>query len=312
VCDSTATTVIAGPLRRGGTTSPLAGGQAVLVSGLSGTVYLLYDGRRAVVDLTNTATVRALHLDGLVPRPVSPALLSVIPEAPALVAPKIPDLGGPGPQALPGFLIGDVMSVRRTAAVGGESDHFVVLAGGVQRIGLVAAELIGFATARPGTEITEVAPGVLRQVPTLGVLPVAEFPDRVDAPVTGDVAVVCASWAAGAVSVSTGDGLPLDADQVPVPLAQADADGAAVDAVFMPPGRSGYVRPAGSAASLGSMVADTGVRFPVGDPAAAKALGLPERPEPAPWSLLVLLPSGPELRRDAALVARDVLAPSPP
>jgi Type VII secretion system ESX-1, transport TM domain B len=142
------------------------------------------------------------------------------------------------------------------------------------------------------------------------VLPVSEFPDRIGTRVAGDV--VCASWAAGAVSVSTGSRLPLDGDRKPVTLAQADGDGPAVDAVFVPPGRSGYVRPAGSAAPVGSVITETGVRFAIGDTAAAKALGLPDRPDPAPWPLLMLLPSGPELRRDAALVARDVVTSDPP
>jgi type VII secretion protein EccB len=309
-CDGAGTAIVAGPLDRSGAVSPLTEGESVLVSSRSGTAYLLHDGRRAVVDLADPATVRALQLDGLAPRPVSQALLGVIPEAPAIVAPVIPDLGSPGPQALPGFLIGDVVRVPRATQTGSGSDYFVVLAGGVQRIGLVAAELIRFTTARPGTEITEVAPSAIRQIPTVGVLPVSEFPDRIGTRVVGDV--VCASWAAGAVSVSTGARLPLDGDRKPVTLAQADGDGPAVDAVFVPPGRSGYVRPAGSAAAVGSVITDTGVRFAIGDPAAAKALGLPDRPEPAPWPLLMLLPSGPELRRDAALVARDVVTSGPP
>jgi type VII secretion protein EccB len=309
-CDGAVTTVIAGPLQRVG--SPLAAEQPVLVSSRAGTAYLLYDGRRAMVDLTDAVTVRALHLEGLAARPVSQAVLSIIPEAPPIAVPVIPDFGGPGPQALPGFLVGDVVRVQRVTQTDSGNDYFVVLAGGVQRIGVVAAELIRFAAARPGTGITAVAPSVIRQVPTVGVLPVSEFPDRIDAPVGNDVPIVCASWAAGAVSVSTGAGLPLGDHQVPVTLAQADGDGPAVDAVFVPPGRSGYVRPTGSAAPVGSVVADTGVRFAVGDAAAARVLGLPGQPEPAPWSLLVLLPLGPELRRDAASVARDVVALSPP
>jgi type VII secretion protein EccB len=311
-CDGAVTTVIAGPLDPAGVVSPLTAGEPVLVSSRSGTTYLLYDGRRAVVDLTDAVTVRALHLDGVAPRPVSQAVLSIIPEAPPIAAPVIPAFGGHGPQALPGFLVGDVVRVQRATETGSGSDYFVVLAGGVQRVGLVAAELIQFATARAGTETTAVAPSAIRQVPTVAVLPVSEFPDRIDAPVGNDVPVLCASWAAGAVSVSTGGGLPLGDHQVPVTLAQSDGDGPAVDAVFIPPGRSGYVRPAGSAAPVGSVVADTGVRFAVGDADDARVLGLPERPEPAPWSLLVLLPSGPELRRAAALVARDGVALSPP
>lgn len=301
-CDGTVTTVIAGPVRSAAHNEP------VLVSSRSGTTYLLYDGRRAAVDLTDTATVYALHLDGVEPRRVSQALLSIVPEAPPIRVPTIPDVGLPGPQALAGFSIGDVVRVERADATA----YFVVLAGGVQRVGAVAADLIQFVFGRPGAEITDVAPSAIGQVPTVGVLPVAEFPERIGTPTGKDVPVLCASWSAGVVSLSTGSGLPLGEHQAPVPLAQADGDGSAIDAVYLPPGRSAYVRSAGRSASAGSVITDTGVRFAITDDDAARVLGLPEHPEPAPWSLLASLPSGPELRRDAALVVRDVVTPSQP
>jgi Type VII secretion system ESX-1, transport TM domain B len=52
------------------------------------------------------------------------------------------------------------------------------------------------------------------------------------------------------------------------------------------------------------------VRFAVHDDEAARDLGLPA-PTPAPWPVLAALPSGPELSRKAASVARDVVAGSP-
>jgi type VII secretion protein EccB len=300
-CDGAHTTVIAGPVR------PPSQGEPVLVTGRSATTYLLYDGKRAAVDLADQGIVHALHLDGVEPRPVSPAVLSLLPEVPPISAPSIPDAGLPGPGALPGFAIGDVVRVEQAEA----AEYFVVLAGGVQRISVVAADVIHSAVARPGTEITTVAAAAIEQLPTLGVLPVADFPERIGTPRGRDVPVLCASWAAGATSVSAGDGLPHDGSLTAVPLAQADGDGPAVDAVYVPPGHSAYVRSSGLAASTGSVITDTGVRFPVGDAEAVRVLGLPEHPEPAPWSLLALLPAGPELRRDAALVARDVVAPTP-
>ena len=93
-----------------------------------------------------------------------------------------------------------------------------------------------------------------------------------------------------------------------VPLAQADGAGPAVDAVFVPPGRSVYLRAGGRHAATGSVVIDTGVRFPLGDTDSAHVLGLPDEAQPAPWSLVSLLPAGLPLGRDAALVARDVIS----
>ena len=130
------------------------------------------------MSLTDPATVRALRLDGVTPRPVSPALLSLIPEAPAIAAPVIPDAGNPGPAALSGFAVGDVVRVERA----GGTEFYVVLAGGVQKIGPVTADLIRFSRARADAEITAIAPVVLQQVPTLGVLPVAAYPQRIGSP----------------------------------------------------------------------------------------------------------------------------------
>ncbi len=308
VCDDAiTTTVIAGPLT-GGAASPLAQDEPALVSSRSGRTYLLYNGKRAVVNMADTATVRALHLEGRTPRPVSQALLGIVGEAAPIAAPVIPDLGRPGPQVLPGFVIGDVVRVERASA----TEYFVVLAGGVQRIGAVAADLIQFATGRPGTEITAVAASVIAAVPTVGVLPVAEFPDRIGAPLAGDVRVLCASWAAGEVTFRAGVALPVRDQDGAVRLAQADGAGPAVDAVYLPPGRSAYIGSAGFTAGTGSVISETGVRFPVGDTESARVLGLPDRPESAPSSLLETLPLGPELDRDAALVARDTLLAESP
>jgi hypothetical protein len=207
-----------------------------------------------------------------------------------------------------GLRVGDIVRVQRAEA----DEYLVVLAGGVQRIGLVAADLILFGSARTEHQVADIAPAASRQVPMVSVLPVSEFPDRIGPPRGADIAVVCASWASGVVSLWTGAELPLDGHRVAVPLAQADGGGSAVDAVFLPPGRSAYVRAPGSPESAGWVVADTGVRFAVGDPDAARTLGLPDTAELAPWPLVMMLPAGPELRRDAALVARDVVAPGPP
>ena len=58
------------------------------------------------------------------------------------------------------------------------------------------------------------------------------------------------------------------------------------------------------------LVTDTGVRFAIHDDDAAHDLGLPA-PIPAPWPVLVTLPSGPELSRQTASVARDTVAGPP-
>jgi hypothetical protein len=125
---------------------------------------------------------------------------------------------------------------------------------------------------------------------------------------------LCASWQdpqSGHADVTfvAGDRIPTPPGQAPVTLAQADGQGPALDAVYLPPGRSAYVR-AGDAAGTRYLITDTGVRFAIHDDDAAHNLGLAE-PSPAPWPLLTLLPAGPELSRQNASVARDTVAGSP-
>lgn len=319
VCDDARgeTTVIAGPIADGA----VAHGPAVLVTprgGGAATTYLLYEGRRARVDLRHHAVVRALQLDGIVPRPVSEAVLSAIPEAPAIVPPTITAAGSPGPSTLRDHPVGSVLKVPRVDAESpSDTDYFVVLADGVQRIGHVAADLIRYTDARVGEEIPTVGAGLVGTVPVVEELPVATFPDR--GGVT-DAAVICSRWhpdPAGERSETTvlvGEVTP--APGRPVALAQADADGPAVDSVLVPAGRSAFVYSVGlTGAGQGTgslfLVDDSGVRYGIRDDDAAGSLGLDSAATPAPWPLLAVLPQGPELSRSGASVPHDRAIASP-
>ena len=307
VCDdATTTTVIGGGIR--GRPDP---GQSVLVTPRTesaATTYLLYGGWRARIDLRNHAVVRALRLDGVAPQPVSRAMLDAIPEAPQIVAPHIAGAGSPGPAPLHGFTVGTVMRVIRAEA----TDYYVVLAGGVQRIGEVAADLIRFTDSQRDRDIITVAPDVIGAVSMVDDLPVTAFPEH------GGVAhgpVLCAQWWAAAPDAGTntallvGNSLPLDG-ATPVNLVQADGHGANIDRVFMPRGRSAYVRVTGITGEGGRtgalyLVSDAGIVFGLHDEDTAKRLGLPAAVVTAPWPVLARLPRGPELGVQAASVVRD-------
>jgi type VII secretion protein EccB len=307
VCDdATTTTVIAGE-----TPGLLDSAHSALVtphSESAAMTYLLYDGWRARVDLRNHAVVRALRLESIAPRPVSRALLDALPEAPQITAPHIPGAGSPGPPPLRGFTVGTVVRVARTEA----TEYYVVLPHGVQRIGEVAADLIRFTDSQSGREIVTVAPDVIGAVPMVEDLPVTTFPERGGA---SDDAVLCAGWRASAdgsanASVLTGDSLPLGSGNTAVNLAQADGPASNVDSVFVPHGRSAYVRASaitGGGGGAGSLyvINDSGVVFGVHDDDAAKRLGLTTAAVPAPWPVLARLPRGPELSVQAASVVRD-------
>jgi ESX secretion system ATPase EccB len=307
VCDdATGTTVIAGDVRGDG----FVPARSVLVTPRgesAASTYLLYDGWHAKVDLRNRAVVRALKLDGVTPRPVSRVLLDSTPEAPAIAAPHIPDAGSPSP--VPGFPVGSVVRVAGAAA----NEYYVLLARGVQRIGVVTAELIRFTDSQNNRDIATVAPDVIGAVPILDTLRVSTFPERGG---VSDDAIMCARWRLGPAGANTavvvGNSMSSDGAGRMV-LAQADAAGPSVDAVAIPMGRSAYVRAIaiGAAdASTGALyfVSDSGVVFGLRDEDTAKNLGLTGAPVPAPWPVLARLPRGPELSKDAASVARDSVA----
>ncbi len=286
----------------------LNAGEAILSTpGPGAPAYLLYAGRRAVVDLSDAVAVRALRLEGRAPRVVSQALLNAVPEAPPIAAPHIGGARGRS-AGLPGFAVGSVLRITR----GDGDEYYAVLAGGAQRIGAVAADLLRFSDSHGLANAVTVAPDVIRDAPVVTTLPVAGFPDR--APSLADAGdTVCVTRDAAAagenVAFSSGDRLPLPSGRTPVALAQADGPGPALDAVYLPPGRSAYVA-GGGRADTRYLVADTGVRFAVADDDAAHDLGLPAAVA-APWPVLAALPMGPELSRRNASVARDVASGCP-
>jgi type VII secretion protein EccB len=192
-----------------------------------------------------------------------------------------------------------------------------VLTDGVQRVGQLAADLVRFTNSQGTRTVISVAPDVIRSAPAVTRLPVSGFPDQAKTPrLTGD-ASLCAAWThvpSGDVDISFSVGrLPLPDGQGPVSLTQADGTGPAVDAVYLPPGRSAYVRATGLSggnvrAGTRYLVSDTGVRCAVHDDDAAHDLGMPDAMIAAPWPVLAGLPAGPELSRANASVAQDVPA----
>ena len=310
VCDdvrSELTTVIAGAAPR-----DLSEGHSVLVTVRgepAAPTYLLYGAWRARVDLRHPAVVRALRLDAVVPQPVSPLLLAAIPEAPEIVPPHIPS----GRSALPDMPVGTVLRVPATAPAN-DDELFVVVAGGVQRIGQVAADLIRYTDSRSARQIPAVSADRIGALPVVHSLPVTTFPQRAG---VSAHPIVCVRWDAGAQPhTALLTGVEPVAAQTALPLAQADGGGPALDAVAIPAGHGSYVRSVGLSGDAHQpgptfLVSDAGVRYGVADADAAAALGLPDPPVPAPWPVLAALPAGPDLSRAAASVARDGVAAPP-
>lgn len=309
VCDTTSTTtLLVGP--PGG--SDLGRDAALLVSARSegpASTYLVFGGRRAAVDLRESAVVRALRLDGVTPRAVSRTLLDSLPESPPITAPAIVRAGTPG--ALAGHPVGTVVGVAR----GNETEHYVVLADGVQRVGGVTADLVRFSVAQRHSDVPDVPPAALAGADIVDSLPVTTYPDHVE---VVDPEVACVRWTArdGRADAELVEGREVLSAGRDVELAQADAAGPNVDAVRLPAGRSAYLRPVGATGAGGDaesrlLLTDSGVLYGVPDDATARSLGIDDGPAPGPWPVLARLPRGPELSRENASVVRDAVAARP-
>ncbi|MET0473804.1 MAG: type VII secretion protein EccB, partial [Mycobacterium sp.] len=307
---------------------PAITGQAVLAQSGGGT-YLLYDGVRAAIDSSDPVLTAALHLKGVEPREVSVGLLNAFP----LVAPirpiRIDGIGATTSYLPPDFPVG---SLARTTDSRGDQ-LYVVLAQGLEPVSAETADIIRYSNpeSTSAREPAVISPARLGGLPVVHLLGVDDYPSTAVDVVSADAApVVCMSWerrlgdASASTRVLLGNRLPMPTDAQPVEVASADGSGPGVDAVYLEPGTGEYVQAAnpGSGPALGDLfyVSDLGLRYPVKDAATAAILGLvgvresrdvPEHAEPAPWPILSLLPPGPRLSQEAALIAHDGVAADP-
>lgn len=320
---SLSTTVLVGEPKLGGDASYLSDDRALLVrSGADH--FLVYDGKRASIDVGDPAIARALGLEDVEPRPISAGMLNAIPEVPRIAAPSIPGVGTVPRYPLQGKTVGSVVQV----STGSETIYYVVLENGIQRVSSAVAQLIYFADSQGDSGMTSVTPDAINRIPSVNQLALTAFPVVVPSVVTErDAPVSCLAWkpdrasiaaerSSATVSVIVGSDLPLASDAKAVALAQADGPGDRLDYAYISPGAGGFVQATGidvdSARRDGVFyIADTGVKFGVPDEDSAKALGLVRTPDRAPWQLLELLASGPALDKANALVAHDGMTPDP-
>ncbi|MGL4306995.1 MAG: type VII secretion protein EccB [Mycobacteriaceae bacterium] len=326
VCDSISdsraqtvtTSVIAGRLNQSDAAETMPQDQALLVA-VGKSTYLVYEGKRALVDVNNPAVSRALRLDGVTPRPVSAGLLNAVPEAPAISPPVIANSGAAPTYPVSSARVGSIVEIERV----GERQEYVVLTNGVQQVSEATADLIRFANSQGNDSILKVTPDALFGIPTVNDLAVQTFPTKAAKAVSADIAPVsCLAWLPGkgddsaarmaSVSIVIGRALPLPNGAKQVRLAQADDGGNNVDDAYIPTGKAPFVHITGilgDSNQLGPLfvILDTGVRFGVADAKTAEALGLGSRSVAAPWPIVELLAAGPALSRQAALISHDAL-----
>jgi len=321
-------TAIAGPVTVGQRSAPLQMPAAVLASH-SGKTYVIWDGHRSEIDLSNKAVALALGVDSTAPEPVpiSTALFDALPATDPLTSPAVPGAGSPSPWDIaPGVVVGSVLS-QRDLQNGGDT-FYVLLPNGVQRISPFVASLLRTSNSFGDVLPVVVAPDRLAKVPVVDTLPVSFYPSTrlrlVDTKVNG---TTCVAWSKGAsdrASVTTllsGQGLPIPigAEQRLLHLVKDARDPQAVEAdqVYIGKGATNLVMTTSAAPAADSheslwWISDQGVRYGIAlDDESLKALGIsPAMARQAPWPLIRVFAPGAALSREAALTQHDTLTPA--
>jgi type VII secretion protein EccB len=323
------TTVVAGTPVLGPAIRAAAPDETVLARA-NGTTYLVYKGIRAVVNPADPTLRSALRLDAGEIRDVSVGLLNSFPLAAPIAPIDIPGLGEPSGLLPPTYRVGSILK-----AVDSRGEQlYVLLREGLQPISSVTADIMRYGNplSPSAAQPTDISPALLSRAPVVHVLPVDQYPTAPPRFVRADSdTVMCMAWQHNTASDTTatrllvGNRLPVPAEAQPVRLATADGAGPGLDGVYLKPGTGAFVQAAGDGRdgrARGQLfyVDDLGVRFNIKDEPTASALGVvgdkqagktTVAPQPAPWPVLSLLPPGPELSQQAALIVHDGIAADP-
>lgn len=295
-----------------------------------GTTFLVYQGVRAPIDVNNPVLMSALHLNGGKIRDFSPGLLNSLPLVDPIVPVSIPGAGEEAVYLGPGFRLGSILQTSDSRG----QQLYVVLREGLQPISEATADIVRYSggTSASVEGWRDVSPALVSQVPVVRTLPVEHYPAA--SPQLVDVEpdpVICMAWrrANSATRASTqllvGHRLPLPRQAQPVRLATADGSGPGLDSVYLTPGTGEFVQATGvqpDSSSRGRLfyISDVGVRYGIKDQQSADALGVTgikadngknQTPQLAPWPVISLLPAGPELSAEAALIAHDGMPADP-
>ncbi|WP_094287333.1 type VII secretion protein EccB [Mycobacterium lehmannii] len=322
-------TAIAGPLSVGSRSAALQMPNAIL-GRYDDRTYVIWDGHRSEIDLSNKAVALALGVDSTSPDPIplSRALFDATPATDALVSPAIPGAGErPRWDIAEGAVIGSVLSVRELGQPDSDESLYVLLRDGVQRISPFVASLLRSANSFGDVAPINVAPDKLAAVPVVDSLPVAFYPDvRLRLVDTAINATTCLAWSKGAtdraaeVTILSGQGLPipLGAENRLVRLIKGvrDPDSVEADQVYIGPDATNLVMTTSAAPAAASReamwwISDQGVRYGIElSEEAFDALGVSAaQSRQAPWPLIRPFAPGAALTRADALTQHDTLTP---
>lgn len=317
-------TAIAGELTSSDRALALPDQRAILATH-SGATYLIWNGQRSQIDLTDRSITFNLGLDPgrSSAIPMSNALFDAMPSTEPIVVPVIPD-GGSVSTWLPESPVGRVLETR-------DANHqapafYVLLPGGIQKITPFVADLLRTADSQGVVAPQLIAPDKLADIPQVNDLNVGFYPAQklkfVD---TEANPVTCVGWSKqstdrhATITLLNGRGLPspqsMDSHLVRLVRNDRDADSVEANQTLMLSGAANFV-----ATTSGAVSSDTreslfwlspqGVRYGIEtDRETLQALGIdPKAAVQVPWALFRTFASGPAISRADALVARDAIS----
>ncbi|MGV9315428.1 type VII secretion protein EccB [Streptomyces sp. NPDC003691] len=293
--------------------------QALLVRADDGTRHILWGDQR--LRIGGHGALQALGYSGTTPVPVSAAFLSSLPAGADLVAPEIDGRGTPSGRI--GTAPARTGQVFRLESPGATGQYFLLEKAGLRPVSPLAAALVlgdarTAAKAYPGARPTALpltADALTQRQAPAG----KTVQDPADWPNTTPPAVRAASGAALCAQITPEGTTPrvrlalLPAAQAPAPPARGPEIAPAclpVDGITVKGGRGALVAALGAGGGVRGtttyLVTDVGVKYRIGEGAAAQRLGVKGAPVQAvPSRLLDMLPTGPDLDIAAATGAAD-------
>lgn len=275
--------------------------RALLVSADGGrTTYLLWSGGRSKIDLGDNTIRLAFDLPAdVAPRPMSAAMLDVIPQNQDITAPDIDTSGAiPGYATALGVKVGEVFALQRSDR---SKAIYVALPDGVQPVPPLVGDLVRD-RFNQDKKLPLVSPELLRDAPRTDQIDLSIYP-KVRPRILGyqQDPVACV-YRAGteqshAAVFATGR-VPLPAGAKPVAVTRPGS--LTVDEVYVPPGRGAVLASATQHETVGAralyVITDEGTAYPVVGGAALISLGYTAKDVSfAAPELLRLLPAGPAL-----------------
>ncbi|HKN56993.1 MAG TPA: type VII secretion protein EccB, partial [Amycolatopsis sp.] len=315
--------------------------EALLATSDNGKTYLIYrlpstpnrpnaNTVRAEIDLgANNAVKSALQLPDRA-RKISQGLLNTIPEVGRLSPPDIEGKGSQPTAGFDGLFVGDVFS---TSPAGGQPEYWAITQSGIQKISGAVADIMrvaknGSAGRTPNLGLDKLSGVHQLQPGDPGYIPVDDFPRSrptvLDA--TQGSPVACLGWSlVGDATNQDSHTSVFVSDQLPGPKDAANKttavkvntpgpNGVPITGFYMQPGFGAVVQSATGKASFGKgpiqLISDRGIRYGVPDAKTADGLGLTNR-QPAPESIISLLPPGAELNTQDVLRQFDTVPIDP-